>query len=66
MKENSKNQQQQPGNDSEQGNQPQEQNTSNNRAQDENPQRGDRWNNYQTRELSDEGAGEGNASVPKK
>lgn len=33
----------------------QEQNRADQTGQEENPQRGDKWNNYQTRELSDEG-----------
>jgi len=35
----------------------QTQNTSNQPGQDINPQDGSKWNNYQTRELSDQGAG---------
>ena len=70
MAENERNQQQQTGDSSQQtqkGNQSgQSQNTSGKDTKDQNPQGGDHWNNYRTRELSDEGTGEGNASTPER
>ena len=42
----------------------QSQNTSQT-GNDQNPQNGGSWNNYRTRELSDEGTGEGNATTPR-
>ena len=42
----------------------QTQNTSGQESQDQNPQEGTKWNNYRTREMSDEGKGEGNATTP--
>jgi hypothetical protein len=42
----------------------QSQNTSQS-GNDRNPQNGGSWNNYRTRELSDEGTGEGKASTPR-
>lgn len=38
------------------------QNISQQEEQDQNPQRGSQWNNYQTRELSDQGSGGKNRS----
>lgn len=42
----------------------QSQNISNQDGQNQNPQGGDHWNNYRTRELSDEGTGAGKATTP--
>jgi hypothetical protein len=42
----------------------QSENTSH-KGNDQNPQNGGSWNNYLTRELSDEGTGEGNATTPR-
>jgi hypothetical protein len=50
--------------DKNRGQENQSQNTSGQGIQDQNPQRGSKWSNYQTRELSDEGSGEGNATTP--
>jgi hypothetical protein len=66
MKENDRNQQQ-TSTDSMQNqdlNNQQTQNTSGQGGQDQNPQEGTKWSNYRTRELSDEGTGEGNATTP--
>ncbi|MGZ3852373.1 MAG: hypothetical protein ACXVBX_06265 [Flavisolibacter sp.] len=65
MADNEKNQQQKPADSAQQtqtGNQGgQSQNTSGQGSKDQNPQGGGHWNNYRTRELSDEGTGEDNA-----
>lgn len=58
MAENTRNQDQTPGSarqnrNMEKGNQTQ--NTSTQTEQNQNPQRGSKWHNYQTREMSDEG-----------
>jgi len=43
----------------------QSQTTSNSGSKENNPQDGGSWNNYRTRELSDEESGEGNATPPR-
>jgi len=42
----------------------QTQTTSGQEGQDQNPQDGSQWNNYQTREMSDQGSGEGKPTGP--
>jgi hypothetical protein len=70
MAENERNQQQQTGDSKEQtqtGNQGgQSHQTKDQRKEDQNPQGGGHWNNYRTRELSDEGSGESNAGTPER
>lgn len=65
MKEKNREQNQQPSPSSQ--NKPekaaQQQNTSG--RQDPNPQKGNQWNNYQTRELSSQESGEGNTPAPR-
>lgn len=69
MTENNRNQKQNSGDqnlenqNSNQSNQ--QQNTSDQIGKGANPQDGDQWNNYRSRELSDQGSGAGNSSTPR-
>lgn len=69
MIENNRNQNQSSGNQNRDNQNPnqnnQTQNTSDQIGKGANPQDGDQWNNYRSRELSDQGSGTGNASRSK-
>jgi hypothetical protein len=69
MTENNRNQQDQASGTSTQQNQDYNQGNQQNKAgqsdPNQNPQSGDQWNNYRTREMSDQGSRAGNASTPK-